>query len=162
MRFWQTKSRATIVHNLVPAECIHKVISQKGDRTLFDRLSTPQPASKVTLESNWHSQQQQQQQSMCDVVSTSTRKLVTGRTGIRDVRGCTTDDQISTRKFVQNPEPHVDKKPQFKIGLRIEGVSQDAILQDEAKMNEINKKLEKFKIGSCAKSIRNDLPKSSQ
>ena len=37
---------------------------------------------------------------------------------------------------------------------------QDAILQDEAKMNEINEKLEKFhKIGSGTKSIRNDFSK---
>ena len=40
-----------------------------------------------------------------------------------------------------------------------EGVSQDAILQDEAKMNEINKKWEKFKMGSCAKSTRIDWSK---
>ena len=39
---------------------------------------TPQPAPKVTLKSNWHSQQQQQQ-SLCDGVSTRTRKLVTGQ-----------------------------------------------------------------------------------
>ena len=53
------------------------------------------------------------------------------------------------------------KKPQFEIDLRVEGVSQDAILQDEAKMNEINEKLEKLKIGSCTKSIRNDLSKGT-
>ena len=52
----------------------HRVISQNGDRTLFERLSTSRPAPKVKLKSNWHSQQQQ---SICDDVSTSTRKLVT-------------------------------------------------------------------------------------
>ena len=36
-------------------------------------------------------------------------------------------------------------------------MSQDAILQDEAKMNDINEKLEKFRNGSGTKSIRNDL-----
>ena len=51
----------------------------------------------------------------------------------------------------------VDRKPQFEIDLRVEGVSQDAILQDEEKMKEINKKLEKLRIGSCTKSFRNDL-----
>ena len=50
------------------------------------------------------------------------------------------------------------KKPQFEIDLR-KGVSQDAISQDEAKMSEINAKLEKSKMGSSAKSIRNDLSK---
>ena len=59
LRFWQTKSGAIIVHNPVPADCIYRVTSQNGDRTLFKRLST-RPAPKVTLRSNWHSQQRQQ------------------------------------------------------------------------------------------------------
>ena len=68
---------------LVPAECIYKVISQGGDRILFERLSTPRPAPKVTPKSNWQSQQQQQQQSICDDVSTS---LVSDQTGQRMIR----------------------------------------------------------------------------
>ena len=40
------------------------------------------------------------------------------------------------------------------------GVSQDAILQDGEKMKEIDKKLEKWRVGSCTKSIRNDLSKN--
>ena len=103
----------------------------------------------MTLESNWHSQPQQQ--SLCDDVSTSTRKLITGQSGIRDVRGNTTDDQTSTRKLV------VDEKPQFQNDLRVHGVSQDAILQDEEKMKDINKKLESLRIGSCTHFIRKDL-----
>ena len=38
----------------------------------------------------------------------------------------------------------VDKKPHFEIDLQVEGVSQDAILQDEEQMKEINNKLEKL------------------
>ena len=60
-----------------------------------------------------------------------------------DVRGNTTDDQTCTRR------------------LRVEGVSREAILQNEAKMNEINEKLKKLKVGSCTKSIRNDLSKGT-
>ena len=52
----------------------------------------------------------------------------------------------STRRLVRDPEPAVDTKPQFEIDLRVEGVSQDAILQDEEKMKEINEKLEEFQI----------------
>ena len=73
LQLWQTKSHAIIVHDLVPAECIFKAISQNGDRILFERLSTPRPAPKVTLRFNWQSQQQQQ--SICDDVSTRTRRL---------------------------------------------------------------------------------------
>ena len=35
------------------------MISQNGDRVQFERLATPRPAPKVTLQSNWHTQQQQ-------------------------------------------------------------------------------------------------------
>ena len=70
------------------------------------------------------------------------------------------DVSTSTRRLVRDPDPAVEKNPQFEIDLRIEGVSQGAILQDEEKMKEINEeKLEKFKMGSGTKSIRNDLSK---
>ena len=36
LRFWQTKSHAIIVHDLVPLDCIFKVIAKNGARTLFD------------------------------------------------------------------------------------------------------------------------------
>ena len=60
-------------------------------------------------------------------------------------RGYTTDDETGTRKLERSLEPLVDKKTQFEIDLRIKGVSQDATLQDKAKMNEINEKSEKLK-----------------
>ena len=47
------------------------------------------------------------------------------RTGMRDVRGNTTDDQTHTRGLVQVFEPAVEKQPQFEIDLQVE-VSQDA------------------------------------
>ena len=72
-------------------------------------------------------------------MSTSTRKLVTGQSGIRGVRGYTTDDLICTRKLVRDSEPVDDKKPKFEIDLRVEGVPQDVILKDEEQMKEINK-----------------------
>ena len=58
-------------------------------------------------------------------------------------------------KLERDSVPVGDKKPQFEIDRRVEGVSQDAILQDEEK-KEINKKLEKLRIGSRTKSVRND------
>ena len=140
-QFWQTKPHAIIVHDPVPAELHLQAISQNGDRRLFERLSTPRPAPKVGQSQQ---QQQQQQQSICDDVWTSTRKLVTDQTGIRNVRGYRTKDQTSTRKLVRNPEPLVDKKPQFEIDLRTEGVSQDVFLHDEARKNEVNEKLDFF------------------
>ena len=37
LQFWQTKSHAIIVHSPVPADCIKRVISQNGDRIIFER-----------------------------------------------------------------------------------------------------------------------------
>ena len=60
LRFWQSRSHAVIVFSSVPATCIYTVISQKWERTLFERLSTHRPAPKIGLKSVWRSQQQQQ------------------------------------------------------------------------------------------------------
>ena len=42
----------------------------------------------------------------------------------------------STRRLVRYLEPAVEKKPKVEIDLRVEGVSQDAVSQDEEKMKE--------------------------
>ena len=76
LRFWQTRSHAVIVYSSVPADCIYKVIPQKGERTLFERLSTPRPAPKIALKGVWQSQQQQQQQQDTSESASSRRKLV--------------------------------------------------------------------------------------
>ena len=74
------------------------------------------------------------------------------QSGTKDVKG-STNYQTSIKKLVRCFEPAVEKKPQFEIDLQVERVSQDAILKDEEKMDEINEKLEKLKMGSCAEFI---------
>ena len=59
------------------------------------------------------------------------------QSGTRDARGYTTDDQTGTGRLSRDLEPAVDKVPLFEIDLRVEGVSQDAILQEE-KMKQKN------------------------
>ena len=141
LRFWQTKSSAIIVHNLVPADCIYRVISQNGDPTLW------KDSQPLDLRRRWHFGELGSSSSLFVMMCrTSTRKLAHDRTEIRDVQGYTTDDQTSSGKPVRNAVSLVDKKPQFEIDLRMEGVLQDAILKDEEQMKEINKKLEKFRI----------------
>ena len=126
LRFWQTKSSAIIVRNPLLTDCICGAISQSGDRTLFERLSTARPAPKVTLGSNWQSQQQQP---LSGGASSSSRKLDAVGTGNRDVKGNTTEDPGSSsfRKPVRNYVSPVDREPKFEIDLRVEGVPQDAI-----------------------------------
>ena len=53
MTFWQTQSRAIIVHTTVPPGCAERVISQKGETTLYQRPCTSRPRkfSKKCLES---------------------------------------------------------------------------------------------------------------
>ena len=53
----------------------------------------------------------------------------------------------------------LNKKPDVDIDLRVRGVSQDAILQDETKMREINQQVNRVKAESNKISIRNDLAK---
>ena len=104
LRFWQTRSQAEIVHNSVPTDCIDKVIPQKGERTLFERLSTPRPAPKIVIKSAWQSQQQQQphqQQQDSESGCTRTRKLV------RRVQREEREDQWNTK---ENPEPWRERK----------------------------------------------------
>ena len=47
LQFWQTKSFAIITHDIVPGDCSHRMISQNGDRVLFERLTTPRRAPMV-------------------------------------------------------------------------------------------------------------------
>ena len=126
LRLWQTRSNAVIVYNSVPADCIDKMISRKGERTLFERLSTPRPAPKIVLESAWQSQQQQQQQQQdtSESASSRTRQLV--RRVAREEQGNPTDNPElpCTRKLEQRTVSLVEKEePEFKVDLRLEGIA---------------------------------------
>ena len=72
------RSHTIIVYSSVPADCIYRVICQKGERTLFERLSTPRPTPKIVLKSAWQPQQQhqQRQQDTSKSAASGTRKLV--------------------------------------------------------------------------------------
>ena len=122
---------------LVPADCINKVISQKGDRIPFGRLPRLRPAPRVTLRSSWHSQhpQPQPQQQISESASSSVWKQM------------------------RDTESSVNERPKFEIDLREVGVPHGAILNDEEQMKEINTTLEKLTSSSCTKSIRDDLKK---
>ena len=62
LQFWQTRSHAIDVHDSVVADCTEQVVSQGGDTTRNQRLSTLGPAQKIDLKSVRKLRQQQQQQ----------------------------------------------------------------------------------------------------
>ena len=53
LEFWQTASNAIITYQLVPKECVVKVVSESGKRELFARQHTPRERPKVTLRPSW-------------------------------------------------------------------------------------------------------------
>ena len=61
LTFWQTGSHAIYVLDSVPPDCIEKVVSEKDEKTLCQRLSTPRPAPRIILKNAWHQQLQHQQ-----------------------------------------------------------------------------------------------------
>ena len=162
LQVWQTKSDAIIVHDPVPANCIYRVFFQNRGRILFERLSTPRPAPRVTLRGRCQSQQPQPQQQHFESASTGVWKQTRSPSvKIKEEENMVdeTDNQglTGTRKLERNTEHTVQEQPTFEIDLRTEGVPQDAIFEDEEQMREINDKLEKLNSGSCSKSIRDDL-----
>ena len=63
LELWQTKPFAIMTYAAKPRDCIDQIASGEGKQVLFERLETPRPAPKVTLNMNWHSKQQHQQHS---------------------------------------------------------------------------------------------------
>ena len=156
LQFWQTMSFSIINENPVPGDCIFKVISESGDRVLFERLSTLMPAPKVMLKSNWLMQQQQLIRN--EGVNSASKGVAKWESQLRirdrteDVRGGTRN---SPGKSVQDLEPKVEQKSDVDIDLGVQGVAQDTILQEE--MREINQRVNKVKANKI--SIRNDMAK---
>ena len=89
----------------MPADSIYKVISQKKERTVFERLSTPRPAPKIVLKSAWQSQQQQQD--ISESAASGTRKFVR-----KDEQGNPTNNPElpSVRKLMRTTESLVEKE----------------------------------------------------
>ena len=113
--YLSTKSRIAILANVVTCDYLERssarvhLQSNLPERTsnTVERHLTPRLARKVTLKSN-RQYQQQQSKSICDHVSTGTRKFVYDRTGTRDVRGNSKDDKTCTRQLMRNSVSHAD------------------------------------------------------
>ena len=147
------RQRTTILADTVECHCcyaalchqivIYKVISQKGERVLFERLSTPRSAPKVVLKSSSQKQQQQQQQQDTSESASARSWKQSARSSVKedlkDNPGNPTEDSETSRSWKQNckKDSSVEEKPEFKVVLGIERLAQDVILKDEERMGQI-------------------------
>ena len=86
----------------MPGDYIDRVISQNGDRVIFERLTTPRPAPKVTLKNIWLVQQQHQQPEQLtleECVDNSWKQHATweGEGGVGDETKSATEVEIASR-----------------------------------------------------------------
>ena len=150
LHFWWTKSFAIIPHDIVPGDCIHRVIFQNGDRVLFERLATPKPAPKVTLRSNWLVQQQQQPIRK-EGVNSNSKQVATweSRAGTRDGTRDATEVEIASGNSSRTAS-----KVDFGTYLSGQEAAADALLKNEANTQDIDR------VKKCSKKcIREDLAK---
>ena len=149
LHFWQTKTFAIITHATVPGDCIDRVTVQNGDRVILERLATPRPAPKVTLKSNWLTQQQQEQRpqqlTLEEGVNSSWKQHATwdSNAGVRYDTKNATEAEIASRKQVRA----VSK---VEVGTHLSVA--DVFANNEANTQEI----ERAKIGSNKICFRED------
>ena len=153
LQFWQTRSHARIVCSSVPADCIYKAISQKGERILFERLSTSRPAPKIVLKSAWQSQQQQQQQQ--DTLLRAPGNWCKKRNKVH----LTDNPELPcVGNLMRSTESPVEKEEsEFKVDFRIEGIRCDPGRWTDN--GATSKRSGKLRTGFRTKSIIEDLEK---
>ena len=92
--------RMPLLYSSVPSGCIYKAISQRGERVLFERLSTPQRAPKLVFKSSWQTQQQQQQDTSESASARSWKQ--SARNSVREKRIQTKRQRIRKHPAVGN------------------------------------------------------------
>ena len=100
------------------------MVSENGDTTLYQRVSTPQLAPRIILKSVWNLKQQQQQQQ-----DTLRRTGTPVAEQNQDTRS--SDNKRSTETLV------AEEENPFKVDLRIKGVPQYGVLKDQERMSKI-------------------------
>ena len=142
LRFWQPRSNAEIVYNSVLADCIYKEISQKrGERTIFERLSLPRPApkreySKVLGKRSSSTSSKTLVKVHLLAPGNRCAKLIESRKRIKAARQ-ETQRHAAPGNWKREMSQTVEKEPEFKVDLRIEGIAHDVILKDVERMGKI-------------------------
>ena len=120
---------------------------------MFERLATPRPAPKITLKSRWqaqqqHSQQPQQQPQLPESASTGVwqQAMSIFEQSESGDKGSTAETQCPTSTWQQVRGTAVPvEKPNVDIDLRTNGITQEAILNDNEHWKEIHDKSEEVK-----------------
>ena len=56
LQYWQTGSHVVVLYDSVPADCVEKVVSTRGNKILYQWIPTPCPPPRVVLENVWQVQ----------------------------------------------------------------------------------------------------------
>ena len=145
LKIRQTRSRATVVHDAVPAECIEKVVGIREWREHF----VPKPLCAVASSKN-------DAQKCLELTAAAARHLWKLR---QTCAGATPGQSHQLQK--KGAQGHLLRKKRiyFKIDLRIEGIPKDAVLEDQEGMSQIHEVGDKLRTGYQTESIINDLEK---
>ena len=121
---WQTKSHAIIPNSSTPPDCIERMISQRGEVTMFQRFSTPRSASRIC-----HEQQQHAAASSSQHFRSCGKLQQDRHDGEHEI----------VQEVARNCSKHniVKEGDSFQVDLRVPGVSQDVIYQDEGRTTEL-------------------------
>ena len=147
--------------NQTPLSCINqcqispRVVSDNGDRILFQRILTPRPKPKVTVRDTWrskqqHNEQQQQPQSWESDLGPGRPVQSGDRNESRNKGNDMASDSLSSRGPVQAENEVIQSS---EIDLRVNGISQEEIYSDEQFMDEVKKQLEELQEESKSKNI---------
>ena len=125
LEFWQTGSNAINSYQIVPKECVVKVVSESGKRELFARQLTPRERPKVTLRPAW--------------VHTRSNTVSMPRETESNLQARNSDPNASRSRTW--PKEEIEQS----VDLGVDGIPNDETYKDEQYMQRITKKKNKFK-----------------
>ena len=121
LEFWQTGSNAIITYQIVPIECVVKVVSESGKRELFARQLTPRERPKVTLRPSW--------------VHTRSNAVSMPRESESNLQAWNSDPNASRSRTWSKEE--VEQS----VDLRVDGIPNDETYKDEQYMQMTTKEV---------------------
>ena len=155
------KTRAeSLIEKLVIFLRIDRVVGDNGDRIIFQRIPTPRPGPRVTHRDTWIPQQQQQkelqpQPQHSESGACSRKPVQSGdRNESRNEGNDVASGSASTGKPVLSENEVIQSSG---IDLRVDGITQEEIYDDQQYMDELKKQVERLQDESISQSMNKDL-----